>query len=129
MPFLRVFPVLGAIVMVFALTLLVPWGVSVWTHDGAEAAYPLAMLVTFACGLLMRSAVWAVGRHLELQSRDGILLVGLVWTLLPLFASLPLMLYFSGTATPMSFTDAYFEAMSGLTTTGATVLVGLDGLP
>jgi trk system potassium uptake protein TrkH len=129
MPFLRIFPVLGVIVMVFALTMLVPLGVSVWTHDGAEAAYPLAMLVTFAFGLLMRSAVWKVGRQLELQTRDGILLVGLVWTLLPLFASLPLLLYFSGTAAPMSFTDAYFEAISGLTTTGATVLVGLDTLP
>lgn len=129
MPFLRIFPVLGVIVMVFALTMLVPMGVSVWTHDGAEAAYPLAMLVTFAFGLLMRSAVWKVGRQLELQTRDGILLVGLVWTLLPLFASLPLLLYFSGTAAPMSFTDAYFEAISGLTTTGSTVLVGLDALP
>lgn len=129
MPFLRIFPVLGAIVMVFALTMLVPLGVSAWTHDGAEAAYPLAMLVAFAVGLLMRSAVWRVGRHLDLQARDGILLVGMVWTLLPLFASLPLLLYFSGTASPMSFTDAYFESMSGLTTTGATVLVGLDALP
>lgn len=129
MPFLRIFPVLGAIVMVFALTMLVPWGVSFWMHDGAEAAYPLAMLVTFACGLLMRSAVWKVGRHLELQTRDGILLVGLAWTLLPLFACVPLLLYFSGTDAPMSFTDAYFEAMSGLTTTGSTVLVGLDALP
>jgi trk system potassium uptake protein TrkH len=129
MPFLRIFPVLGVIVMVFALTMLVPLGVSVWTHDGAEAAYPLAMLVTFGFGLLMRSAVWKVGRQLELQTRDGILLVGLVWTLLPLFASLPLLLYFSGTAAPMSFTNAYFEAISGLTTTGSTVLVGLDALP
>lgn len=129
MPFLRIFPVLGAIVMVFALTLLVPLGVSLWTQDGAAAAYPLAMGVTFVCGLLMRSAVWRVGPRLDLQARDGILLVGLAWTLLPLFASLPLMLHFSDTATPMSFTDAYFEAMSGLTTTGATVLVGLDALP
>ncbi|MDP2418786.1 MAG: potassium transporter TrkG [Hydrogenophaga sp.] len=129
MPFFRVFPVLGVIVMVFALTMLVPWGVSYWTHDGAESAYPLAMLITFASGLLMRTAVWKVGRHLELQTRDGILLVGLVWTLLPLFASVPLLLYFGSTDTPMSFTDAYFEAMSGLTTTGATVLVGLDALP
>lgn len=129
MPFLRVFPVLGVIVMVFALTMLVPWGVSSWIQDGAESAYPLTMLFTFVCGLLMRTAVLKVGSHLELQTRDGILLVGLVWTLLPLFAALPLLLYFGSTETPLSFTDAYFEAMSGLTTTGATVLVGLDQLP
>lgn len=129
MPFLRVFPVLGVIVMVFALTMLVPWGVSYWTQDGAESAYPLTMLLTFACGLLMRTAVWKVGHRLELQTRDGILLVGLAWTLLPLFACVPLLLYFGSTDTPISFTDAYFEAMSGLTTTGSTVLVKLDALP
>ena len=129
MPFLRVFPVLGAIVMVFALTMLVPLGVSLWTDDGAGSAFPLAMGATLFAGLMMRSAVWSVGRRLELQSRDGILLVGLAWTLLPLFASLPLLLYFGHTDHPMSFTDAYFEAMSGLTTTGATVLTGLDALP
>jgi trk system potassium uptake protein TrkH len=129
MPFLRVFPVLGAIVMVFALTMLVPLGVSWWMGDGAHAAYPLAIGVTLLAGLVMRSAVWIVGRKLELQTRDGILLVGLVWTLLPLFACLPLLQYFSQAGTPMSFTGAYFEAMSGLTTTGATVLTGLDALP
>lgn len=129
MPFLRIFPVLGAIVMVFALTMLVPLGVSLWMQDGASAAYPLAMGATFLCGMLMRSAVWLVGPRLELQARDGILLVGLAWTLLPLFASLPLLRYFGDTASPMSFTDAYFESISALTTTGATVLTGLDHLP
>src|SRR3990167_6006869 len=129
MPFLRVFPVLGVIVMVFALTMLVPLGVSLWTQDGASSAFPGAMALTFVCGALMRSAVWRVGHKLELQKRDGILLVGLAWTLLPLFACVPLLLYFGPTSTPLSFTDAYFEAISGLTTTGATVLVGLDRLP
>lgn len=129
MPFLRVFPVLGVIVMVFALTMLVPWGVSFWTQDGAESDYALAFLLTFASGLLMRAAVWKVGRRLELQTRDGILLVGLAWTLLPLFACVPLLLYFGGTAAPISFTDAYFETMSALTTTGSTVITGLDALP
>ena len=129
MPFLRIFPVLGAITMVFALTMLVPMGVSLWTQDGAGLAYPEAMLVTLLAGLLMRTAVWRVGRDVDLQARDGILLVGLAWTLLPLFAALPLWIYFAGTATPMSFTDGYFEAVSALTTTGSTVLTGLDQLP
>ena len=129
MPFLRIFPVLGAIAMVFALTMLVPLGVSLWTHDGAEMAYPEAMLATLVVGLVMRSAVWRVGKELDLQARDGILLVGLAWTLLPLFAALPLWIYFAGTAAPMSFTDGYFEAVSALTTTGSTVLTGLDQLP
>ena len=115
--------------MVFALTMLVPMGVSLWTNDGAGLAYPEAMLATLVVGLLMRSAVWRVGKELDLQARDGILLVGLAWTVLPLFAALPLWIYFGQTSAPMSFTDGYFEAVSALTTTGSTVLTGLDQLP
>ena len=129
MPFLRIFPVLGAILMVFSLTMLVPLGVAAYIHDGAASAYLLPMAATFAVGAFMRLAVYKVGHKLELQTRDGILLVGLVWTLLPLSASLPLLQYFHNVGAPISFTDAYFEAMSGLSTTGSTVLTGLDKLP
>jgi trk system potassium uptake protein TrkH len=61
----------------------------------------------------------------ELQPRDALLLVALVWTVLPAFATLPLLFFLPG----LSFTDAYFETVAGLTTTGATVLSGLDRLP
>ena len=60
-----------------------------------------------------------------MQPRDGFLLVALVWTAMPGFATLPLLLYLP----ELSFTDAYFETVSGLTTTGATVLSELDKLP
>jgi trk system potassium uptake protein TrkH len=78
--------------------------------------------VTFLTGL----GLWWAARHEkhELKVRDGFLLVVMVWALLPVFAGLPFILQLH-----VSFTDAYFEAMSGLTTTGATVLSGLDGLP
>jgi trk system potassium uptake protein TrkH len=56
--------------------------------------------------------------------RDGFLMVVMVWSVLPVFACLPFIFQLH-----ISFTDAYFEAMSGLTTTGATVLSGLDNLP
>ncbi|MCU0764083.1 MAG: TrkH family potassium uptake protein [Hydrogenophaga sp.] len=129
MPLLRVFPVLGVIVMVFSATMLVPLAVAWVAQDGSQSAFPPAMAATFLLGLALRSAVFKVGRKLELQTRDGILLVGLVWTLLPLCASFPLLIHFAQAGTPISFTDAYFEAMSGLTTTGATVITGLDALP
>ena len=81
------------------------------------------MLITLGSGI----ALWLTGRHWkrELKARDGILLVVLTWLLTPLFAALPLLFYLP----QLSFTDAYFETMSGLTTTGATVLSGLDRLP
>jgi trk system potassium uptake protein TrkH len=122
----NVFPilhVLGLIVGVFGLSMLLPLLVSELTLDGAQRAYDEAVLITLVCG----AGLWLLGRpwKRELKARDGILLVVLTWMLTPLFAALPLLIYLPA----LSFTDAYFETMSGLTTTGATVLSGLDQLP
>jgi trk system potassium uptake protein TrkH len=115
--------VLGMIIGVFGLSMLLPLAVSEWSGDAARYAYDEAVLITLGFGILL----WLLGRYWkrELKARDGILLVVLTWLLTPLFAALPLMIYLPG----ISFTDAYFETMSGLTTTGATVLSGLDKLP
>lgn len=126
---LRVVPVLGAILMVFSLTMLVPLGVALTLDDGASGAFWPAIALAFTAGLVLRLLGPWRGAMPELQVRDGILLVSLCWTLLPLAASAPLWLYFADSATPMTFASAYFEAMSGLTTTGATMLSGLDKLP
>ncbi|MCX7891994.1 MAG: TrkH family potassium uptake protein [Burkholderiales bacterium] len=120
---LPVLHVLSAVIAIFGLTMLVPLAVSLAIGDGASWAYDEAMLVTFAAG----AALWGAtrGHKRELQIRDGFLLVSLVWTVLPAFATIPLMVAIPG----LSFTDAYFESVSGLTTSGATVLTGLDHLP
>lgn len=130
MPFLRIAPVLGAILIVFGLSLLVPWGTSVWRGEDLGLVYsgPLALTILAGAAVTLGPRYWGF-RPQELQRRDGLLLVGLVWTLLPLFASLPFLIYFHQVGQSMSFTRAYFEAMSGITTTGATVLSGLDALP
>jgi len=118
-PVVRVF---GILLVCFALTMLVPLVFSAWLDDGANYAYDEAFLLTLATGF----GLWWPARfaNAELKVRDGFLMVVLVWTLLPVFAGMPLM-YQLG----ISFTDAYFEAMSGLTATGATVLSYLDTLP
>jgi trk system potassium uptake protein TrkH len=115
----RFFPilhVLGLIILVFGLSMLVPLLLSELTRDGAQRAYDWAALITVGSGLFM----WLIGRYWrrELKTRDGILLVVLTWTLLPAFAALPLLIYMPD----LALADAYFEAMSGLTATGATVL-------
>jgi trk system potassium uptake protein len=115
--------IIGVIVGIFAFTMLVPLGFSWGGMDGARFAYDKALLITAAFGAVLYFATRRWRR--ELQPRDGFLLVTLVWTVLPAFATLPLMFYLP----QMSFTDAYFEAVSGLTTTGATVMTGLDDLP
>jgi len=115
--------VLGAIVVMFAVTMLVPLAFAFFGNDAAQPAYDIAILITLGAGGLLFAATRRFKR--ELQPRDGFLLVTLVWTVLPAFATLPLLFHLKD----LSFTDAYFEAMSGLTTTGSTVLTGLDTLP
>ena len=120
---LPLIPIIGAIVGIFALTMLVPLGFAWGGMDEARGAFHQAILITAGSGLAMW---WSTRRFKrELQPRDGFLLVTLVWTVLPAFAMLPLWLQIPG----LSATDAYFEAMSGLTATGGTALSGLDALP
>jgi trk system potassium uptake protein TrkH len=115
--------VLGAVVAIFAVSMLVPLTVALIGGDRALSAYDEAFVITLVAGALLWFATRRFKR--ELQPRDGFLLVTLVWTVVPAFATLPLLLHLPN----LSFTDAYFETMSGLTTTGSTVLSGLDELP
>ena len=121
-PYYPVIRVFGVLLVCFSLTMLAPWIYSYTIRDGAQDAYDEALLLSLLTGL----GLWWAARHHrhELKVRDGFLLVVMVWALLPVFACLPLIFQLH-----ISFTDAYFEAMSGLTTTGATVLSGLDSLP
>jgi trk system potassium uptake protein len=118
-----VFAVLGGVLMLFSLTMAVPLAFAWVGHDAGEGAYAGSLLITMAAGLALFFGCRQPRR--ELQPRDGFLLVTLVWAVLPAFGTLPLMFVVPG----LSFTDAYFEAVSGLTTTGATVLTGLEKLP
>jgi trk system potassium uptake protein len=123
MGLLAVLALIGRIVALFALMMLVPLGFAWVQADGMKDTFAISIVITFTLGVALAAALRRQRR--ELQPRDGFLLVTLTWLLLPVFGALPLLLGIPG----LGFTDAYFEAMSGLTTTGATVLTGLDRLP
>lgn len=110
--------------MVFSLTMLPPLAISVWVDDGALIGFTDAFIVTLGLGV----AFWAPVRnkHQDLRVRDGFLVVVMFWVVLGLTGSLPFMFAESFN---MSLTNAVFESVSGLTTTGATVIVGIDELP
>ena len=112
------------ILIMFSTTLMVPVLVAWFYNDNAQRAYDEGILITAGVGGIL----WLLTRNhtRELQIRDGFLLVVLTWTLIPAFSCIPFMVFFWP---DLSFTDAYFEAVSGITTTGATVLTGLDQLP
>ena len=123
MRLVAVLNVLSRVMLLFALSMLVPCLFAFMLDDGALSAFAYGLAATLLAGLGLWLATFHERR--ELQVRDGFLLVVLVWTVLPAFAALPLLLSMPG----LRFTDAYFEAVSGLTASGATLLAGLDSLP
>ena len=116
--------VLGMLLMLFSMTMAPPIFVSLWYQDGAYMSFIFAFAITLVTGLAAWLPVYKLKQ--ELRTRDGFLITSLFWLVLAIFGSLPFLL---ADATQMSFTDAMFESLSGLTTTGATVLTGLDLLP
>ncbi|MBP6708579.1 MAG: TrkH family potassium uptake protein [Candidatus Accumulibacter sp.] len=121
--FAPVLYILGILIVGFGALMLVPLSLSWLVDDGAHSAYDEAVLITVASGALLSFSVRRQRR--EMRVRESFLLVTLIWSLLPAFGALPLYLHIDD----LSWTDAYFEAVSGLTATGATVLSGLDHLP
>ena len=120
---LPIMPVLGLIAMAMSLSHLLPIAVSLTVHDGMAGLFAVSMTLN----LLLGFVVWFSSRRKrekELQLREGILFIVLVWLGGALFASVPLLFGLG-----LSFTDAYFESISALTATGATLLSGLDYLP
>ncbi|HZF25019.1 MAG TPA: potassium transporter TrkG [Steroidobacteraceae bacterium] len=120
---LAVVHVLGQLLSIFGATFLLPVLASFIYRDDTWLDFVLAALISTGAGLI----IWIGTRRYkrELKSRDGFLLVTLAWVLMAGAATIPLLLAIPG----LSFTDAYFETTSGLTTTGSTVLSGIDYLP
>jgi len=115
--------VLGLLLTVFSFTMLPPVLIALIYRDGDVWPFLMAFAVLLGIGLVIFLPVIRV-RH-ELRLRDGFLVVALFWVALGLAGALPFALARPG----LSVTNAVFESISGLTTTGATVILGLDELP
>ena len=116
--------VIGLLVCTLGVTMLAPLLADLLAGNGHWPVFLEAAIVTVLTGGLMAGAC-ANGVTAGLTLRQTFLLTSLIWVTLPLFGAIPFIIG----ATNCSFTDAYFEAMSGLTTTGATILGGLEALP
>ncbi|MCS5707291.1 TrkH family potassium uptake protein [Candidatus Berkiella cookevillensis] len=124
MQYSTIFRVLGLLLIILSLTLIPPLLIEIWFKDGTYSAFYLSFLTTFILGLI----TWFPFRKKinELRTRDGFLVVVLFWVMFCLVSAFPL--YWSPYP-DISFVDALFESVSGITTTGSTVLVGLDHMP
>lgn len=116
--------ILGILLMCFSITLLPPILVSYLYQEGSAPPFILAFVLTLVAGCILYLPTRR--NREEMRLRDGFMVVVMFWTILGLTGALP----FALSKEPhLSITDAIFESISGLTTTGSTVIVGLDNLP
>ncbi|MDG1377338.1 MAG: TrkH family potassium uptake protein [Yoonia sp.] len=116
--------VIGLLVATLGFTMLASLAADLVEGNGHWPVFMESAIVTMLTGgLLALACANGVGEGLTL--RQTFLLTSLVWLTLPVFGAIPFVMG----ATNASLTDAFFEAMSGLTTTGATVFSGLEALP
>ncbi|MDR5652492.1 TrkH family potassium uptake protein [Ruixingdingia sedimenti] len=115
--------VIGLLIATLGAAMLFPMALDLATGNGHWQAFLQSAVITILAGALLALACANAARSLTV--RQAFVLTTGVWVMLPLFGSLPFMLGEPGA----NLTDAVFEAMSGMTTTGATVFVGLDALP
>ena len=124
MHILSIIRIIGILVMCFSGTMLIPAFIALIYGDGGGKAFMQAFMLSLTAGTLLW---WPCHHHKqELRSRDGFLIVVAFWFVLGGLATLPLLLF---DAPHLTVASAVFEAFSGLTTTGATVMTGLDNLP
>ena len=116
--------IMGQFLMLFSITLLPPVLIDLLYQEGAAKAFFYSYLFLLAVGFLLFLPV--KNKKADLRLRDGFVVVFLFWLVLGVAGAIPFYLYED---LDISITDALFESISGLTTTGATVLVGLDDLP
>ncbi|MDQ6983581.1 MAG: potassium transporter TrkG [Ghiorsea sp.] len=114
---------LAVLIILFSFGMLVPALVAIYYQSGHAGEFVLASLLVAILGVLMMT--WAGKAPKQLSHKDGFLIVALAWVVLSLLGSAP----FLTTGVAPSIVDALFESTSGLTTTGATILTGLDNLP
>jgi len=116
--------VLGTLVLFFGLTMIVPLAFALYFQDTSITPLLTAMAVTMVSGLLL-FLFFRQTRVTHISQREGMAIVALGWTAVGLFGALPF--YFQGDQ--WSFIDAFFESVSGITTTGASILSNIEALP
>ena len=123
MNFKLICKIIGSLLFLESLFMILCLGISVWYHEDDLFAFLISILLTQATGFAMR----CIGRNADnsLGRRESFLVVTLAWSIFSLFGALPFMV--GGYIT--NFTNAYFESMSGFTTTGCTIIDDVECLP
>ncbi|WP_025823010.1 TrkH family potassium uptake protein [Shewanella marina] len=124
MQYRTIIRITGLLIALFSITMLPPALIAVIYKDGGGTPFIQSFFVSIVIGFIL----WYPNRQqkAELRTREGFLIVTLFWTVLGFIGTLP---FIFSSQPDLSYTDSVFESFSALTTTGATVIVGLDDLP
>lgn len=115
---------IGLLLLIESVFLLIPLGTALWYGEREWTSFLFTFLISAACGASMAFLIHP--RSLSMGKREGFLLTASVWIVFSLFGMLPFILLREGA---LSVSDAFFEAMSGFTTTGASTIRSIDYLP
>jgi trk system potassium uptake protein TrkH len=118
-----IYKILGSLLFLLGVMLMISAGIALYYKEDDAPAFLLSAIFTICCGFVLKY----LGRDADnnLSRRDAYLLVTVTWVIFSVFGMLPFII--SGYIT--NITDAFFETMSGFTTTGATVLSRVEALP
>jgi len=114
--------VFGTLLLVTGISMVFPLVCSLIYLEGDFPALLISMVLTLSLG---GPLWWFFRRHLDLGIKDGIFIAAFGWAIVSALSALPFMIHGS----IPSFTDAFFEMMSGYTTTGATILTNIEVVP
>ncbi|MBS0350956.1 MAG: potassium transporter [Proteobacteria bacterium] len=119
-----IFRMIGLLLLIFSLSLIPPMAVYGWYRQGSLYPFLICFILTLTIGF----SLWLPTKKIPavLKGRDGFLVVVVVWVIACILGAMPFYFYFYP---KLSFTDAVFESVSGLSTTGATVFSHLDSMP
>ena len=113
---------LGSILLFLGISMIFPLLYALYYHEKATSAFIISMIITVTVGILLKKLFSPLE---PIRIKEGFAIACLGWIVAAAFGALPFM--FAGTFT--NFIDAYFESMSGFTTTGATVIAAIEGNP
>lgn len=122
MNYKMILKVLGDVLLCEGLILIIPFIVSIYYKDGDSNAFFISIITTLIFGLILKLIKV---KDKDMYAKEGFVIVGLSWIIISIFGALP---FFLSGAIP-SFIDAFFETVSGFTTTGATILKEIESLP
>jgi trk system potassium uptake protein TrkH len=124
MRYAAVIKLLGVLLMLFSLSMIPPMIVAMIYHELSFYSFVASFFMTLAVGFCL----WVPfsRSNVEMKNRDGFLVVVLFWIVLSLFGALP---FYLNLFHEIDFTESFFESVSGLTTTGASILSNLDTMP